>query len=354
MNNIILSKKYRRVTEALTMKIPDRVPFVALIDLVFASKISGVNVSDCFLNPNVHAIALEKTCEKFPGIDGLYVNLCFDKTELEDLKEEKDKIIIRTHGDITWEMMKNGVGVPRYFGIKDFKDKRIREADFLRPMNTVFRKIRNNIKNEFVIVNGFTGPYSQLVFLMGLEKVLMGMFDEPDKLKNAIKSRVEISKNWIKSIYEAGSRVVWIGEGIASSDVISPKQYEEFVLPYEREVIEEFKKYNIYVILHICGNIDNTLELQIKSGADCLTVDKTDISFAKEKVGRSICLTGNLSTTDLAFKNSSFIYEKGVNCINKAKRDGGFILSSGCLVGRNTPEENITAMIKAVNDKGYY
>lgn len=98
MNNIILSKKHRRVTEVLTMKIPDRVPFACLIDLVFASKISGVNVLDCFLNPNAHAISLEKACEKFSGIDGLYANLCFDKTELEDLKEEKDKIIIRTHG----------------------------------------------------------------------------------------------------------------------------------------------------------------------------------------------------------------------------------------------------------------
>lgn len=82
-------------------------------------------------------------------------------------------------------------------------------------MNTVFRKIRSNIKNEFVIVNGFTEPYSQLVFLTGIEKVLMGMLDESDKLKNAIKSRVEISKDWIKSIYETGSRVVWIGEVLA-------------------------------------------------------------------------------------------------------------------------------------------
>lgn len=98
MNNIILSKKHKRVTEALTMKIPDRVPFACLIDLVFASKISGVNVLDCFLNPNVYVLYLEKTCDKFSGIDGLYANLCFDKTELEDLKEEKDKIIIRTYG----------------------------------------------------------------------------------------------------------------------------------------------------------------------------------------------------------------------------------------------------------------
>jgi len=33
---------------------------------------------------------------------------------------------------------------------------------------------------------------------------------------------------------------------------------------------------------------------------------------------------------------------------------GGFILSSGCALGRDTPPENVAAMAQAVNDFGSY
>ena len=70
-----------------------------------------------------------------------------------------------------------------------------------------------------------------------------------------------------------------------------------------------------------------------------------DLKNARNMIKRQICLRGNLSPMDLL----NMPYDKLVEQCQKIILSGGspFVLSTGCLVARDTPKENIDAMVVA-------
>jgi uroporphyrinogen decarboxylase len=75
---------------------------------------------------------------------------------------------------------------------------------------------------------------------------------------------------------------------------------------------------------------------------------------AKERVGRRVCLMGNVDTTLLLTGNPSRVEAEAKRCIGDAAIDGGFILSSGCEVPLGAPLENVEAMVVAARKYGTY
>ena len=99
--------------------------------------------------------------------------------------------------------------------------------------------IEPEYKEKYLIMPGITGPYSRLVFMMGLENVLIMMYDDPEGLKEAVGKRVRHAVQLLDELIALGAEAVWIGEGAASSSVISPACYAEFVAPYAKAVATE-------------------------------------------------------------------------------------------------------------------
>lgn len=68
-----------------------------------------------------------------------------------------------------------------------------------------------------------------------------------------------------------------------------------------------------------------------------------------------MALMGNLHTTDVMLRGSPEDVERASRrAIDAAAADGGFILSTGDQCGRDTPDENIAAMMRAAQTYGVY
>jgi uroporphyrinogen-III decarboxylase len=174
-------------------------------------------------------------------------------------------------------------------------------------------------------------------------------------LKAAIERRVPFAIAWAEQIAAMGAPSAWIGEGLASGSLISAAQYAEFALPYEQQVTQRLRALGIPAALHICGRANNMLDEMVRSGVDCFEIDwQVDLGAAKSRLGSRVSLKGNLHTTKLAQSKPAQIYEDARSAIEAAGSGGGFILSSGCAVGRDTPAGNIDAMIPAARDFGAY
>ena len=75
----------------------------------------------------------------------------------------------------------------------------------------------------------------------------------------------------------------------------------------------------------------------------------------KERFGKNIALMGNLHTTEIMlFCSKEDIMKALINAMRDAGQNGGFILSSGDQCGRDTPDDNIFAMVEALNKYGRY
>jgi uroporphyrinogen decarboxylase len=85
------------------------------------------------------------------------------------------------------------------------------------------------------------------------------------------------------------------------------------------------------------------------TGADILELDaKVDLSTAKQRVGRRVCLMGNLDPVECLWRGTpAQVTQAAHAAIAAARQGGGFILGSSCEVPGAAPRENLRAVITA-------
>ncbi len=346
----------QRAVEAMYGRMPDRVPCVPLIDNSYSAPVMGVPVSQCFLDPVSHAESLVACLERHPTIDGVSINLCLADEIILERREQADGYIVKTTGGTTWMIPYNDVGSVLHREITSFDDPRLESEDPLKAgIYRTLQAIPADIRRRYLINAGVTGPFSQVCFLMGLERVMLATIDDPAGLHRAIEKRLPLALQWIEEMAALDPGCIWIGEGLASSSLISPKTYREFVLPYEKALAEKIHQVGLPSVLHICGKLNPALDLIPETHINCLEADwQVDLAKAKARIGDRVCLKGNLNTTTLVSSGPAEIYEISRQAIEAASAGGGFILSSGCALGRDTPPENVEAMAQAALDYGQY
>lgn len=341
-----------RAIHAMTGGRPDQVPCVPLIDLSYAAAVAGMPVSECFMSPSRHAEALAAALERHPDADGLSINISLSDEVIVERGKTNDGYWARTVGGTTWNVPFNDVGSVMQCDIALFDDPRLeREDPFKEPVLQTLQLLPERLKQSYLINCGVTGAFSQVVFLMGLERTLMATVDDPDGLHCAIQRRLELAMQWIEELVQLDPGCVWIGEGPAASDLISPATYQKLVLPAERTMVQDVHQYGYPCLLHICGDVNPILELIPETGCDGLEFDwPVELRTAVQRTANRIALKGNLNTTLLARSDSASIERMALKLIESSKGCRGFILSSGCCIGRDTPPENVEAMIHAARN----
>ncbi|KUO53345.1 MAG: hypothetical protein APF76_08880 [Desulfitibacter sp. BRH_c19] len=234
---------------------------------------------------------------------------------------------------------------------------------YLKAISILAKKMQDKV----TIRGTGTGPFSLASHLMGTERFLMELAmtkHDPDGksaklLRKLMQLTTEALTEFAKAEIDAGAHIVQAGDSLASIDVISPKMYEEWAFPYEKQFFQEInqysKKYEASAVLHICGNTTKVLGLMADTGAPIIEIDyKVDLKAAKEAVGHRACLLGNLHPTQVLLQGSpELVKQEAERCIENAGDNGGFILGSGCEVAVDSPLDNLKAMITTARNHKY-
>jgi uroporphyrinogen-III decarboxylase len=80
----------------------------------------------------------------------------------------------------------------------------------------------------------------------------------------------------------------------------------------------------------------------------------TDMVKAKETLGDTMTLKGDVPANVLAFGTRDEVLGYCKRLIQEVGKGGGFILGSGCSIPANAREENIRALTDAVEEWGWY
>lgn len=196
-------------------------------------------------------------------------------------------------------------------------------------------------------------PFTSAMMLSDLNKFLIQIIKQSEYIKKVLKKSAEAAIEFCYHIIDAGGLPILV-DPLASSSVISPKTFKEFALPYERMVIDFLHRYDLDVILHICGNTTPILDLLPETNADLISLDKVDLTTAIEKLGDKMRIIGNYDTSKLLFSTPEDIGKEVKNMVKlgmNAKK--GYIASTGCEVPTNAPQENVKAFIKAAKEANY-
>ena len=142
----------------------------------------------------------------------------------------------------------------------------------------------------------------------------------------------------------------------------SPDIFRKISLPTIQKITRMCREAGLPSMLHCCGkerqlvhilatetDLDSVNPLEIAPMGDC------DLAEVKKAYGSKIALMGNLHTTDVMLRGSVEDVKAAARAaIDAAAKGGGFILSTGDQCGRDTPDENIFALVEVARTYGRY
>lgn len=221
------------------------------------------------------------------------------------------------------------------------------------------RHVRGAVGDEVAIRTPGTGPFALASYFIDTQNFLveLGLANaempgsDPDAIHHALDLAADALIAFGKACFDAGSDLLHCGDSLASCDVISPADYEEWAFPYERKVIQAWKAYGAKTLLHICGDSSKVLHLYADTGADVIEVDhKVDLAYARQVLGDRTCVIGNIDPVTVLLQSTPEKVRSIAESCLEIGAGGGYILGSGCVVSRITPLENVRAMVQAARE----
>jgi hypothetical protein len=199
-------------------------------------------------------------------------------------------------------------------------------------------------------------PFTQLLELADHASVLMAILMDPRRVHACLDCLADGAAALGVGQAAAGADAILISSAFAGAGFISPAQYREFVLPYEKRVIDAIHSTrDIPVYTHTCGAIGDRLELMAESGTNGIdTLDPpplgtVDLADARRRTLGRVFLKGNIDPVNTVLLGTR---EDVVTAVRErlsiAGRGGGYILSTACAVPPGAPPENILAIAEAV------
>jgi uroporphyrinogen-III decarboxylase len=347
-NNTRSDYRGRLVEMALRGQRGDRIACFPLVDLVFAAAFDGQSMAAVQLDPALHARALDRCLRELP-IDGVYVNICFSRSQAAGAAVRDGQYTLKLEDCLEIRFAENDVAAIARTEITSLHDCRIQTAELFHPgMLETFQAMDPELKRNTAVCAGLTGAFCQLGFLYGLQNLMTAMIDRPAEVRRALDRRQEIALRQARELAAAGARFVWIGEGMASGSLISPAMYREFVLPYEQELTREIRRQGGLSLLHVCGNITPMLAEIAECGADGADIDApADWPAVVRVLGPKICLKGNINPILFLPENVERLASACETTLGEATGLPNFILSTGCLVPRDSCRKAFETMARA-------
>ena len=155
------------------------------------------------------------------------------------------------------------------------------------------------------------------------------------------------------------------GPEYALPPLMSPRDFQEFVVDYDSKLVELVHRYpGNYTIIHSHGRVSRFLEDFASIGTDGLNVlepppiGDTDLADAKKRIGDRVCLIGNIQYDDLVRGSEEEVEALVVGSIRQGGSGGGFILSP-CASPYERPlpsqaSRNFICYLKAGHRHGQY
>jgi len=201
--------------------------------------------------------------------------------------------------------------------------------------------LRNDVGGQLPIMAGIVGPFTLGSLLIGVSNFLYWTLKFPEKVKVVVSSAMSIAIEYGKALLEAGADVIVIEDMSASTDMISPKMFDEYAKPPLKMVFNQLKGIKV---LHICGNANLIIDKMIETKPEAISVGfQTDIGKAKEIAKGQVAIVGNLDPVKILLQATpQEIEEHSIKAL-EAEVD---LLAPGCSLAPATPTINIKNMVE--------
>jgi hypothetical protein len=401
----------KRIKAAIQLKIPDRVP-VAVFPGMFPVSYSGITVQEAMYDyekcvaayrkfvldfkPDIHFGAAAPGPGRFYEIldyklyawagHGVAPESTYQCLEKEYVTEDEYDLLItdpsfffrnfylpRVFGALDpWKMLPPLTGILEMYGVA------FNFIPFaIPPVQTAFKALfeagaeamkwagaLGAFDGEMAtlgfpnVLGGFTkAPFDTIGdTLRGTKGIMLDMYRRPDKLLEALERLTPIMINMgLGAARRTGNPVIFMPLHKGADGFMSDEQFKKFYWPTLRKVILGLIEGGCIPFLAAEGGYNKRLEVirDIPKGKTLWMFDQTDMARAKELVGDTLCLSGNVPSSMLKLGTPEDIKHYVKRLVDTAGKNGGFILSNGAFFDHAKPE-NVKAMVDFTKEYGVY
>ncbi len=175
------------------------------------------------------------------------------------------------------------------------------------PLYLEMAKLQNN--NDLPIFPFITSPIEGARSICGPELLMLWMIKKPELahriLRLATDYSIEVVRHFARE-FPPENQIIYVAAPTASNQMISPKLFESFVLPYQHELHTETLNAGLsHIFCHICGEQNKNLPMwqQIPMGNPGIVSfgHEVDITDAVTYFGDKCIIAGNIEPAVIHF-----------------------------------------------------
>lgn len=347
----------QRIEALLNREKPDRVPIWPFAPNGFAVLYNNLSICDAYTNPEGLYYSLRKTCHDFGWVFFPWMAYAsqgawefggevrmptgdYDQAPTVTRHPlEKDEDVY----NLKWPGPDSG-----FFAISRRLDELARQE-----------RLDNEPFNAHIVAGNAYGLACQIA---GLDRFLRWLIKKPDLAHYLMRELSEWGLARLpmqKEILGTEGVLGFCAGPTSSNHLISPKQFEEFVLPYLKEGQAKLRALGYKTTyVHICGEHNKNLPYwaQVDFGDPGIIGVGHEVSLeTAAKYFPNDVIIGNLNPAIVQTGTPEEVYEQTRKVVEAGmKLEGGYIFSTGCDLPPRAPVENVVMMTKAVNDFGWY
>ena len=373
------------INSAMNLQKPDKVPLMCQFSIGSMMHQLQPDPVAFWYDKNVFAEGLIELCKKFK-FDGILVSLHGHsdnwKTKLinsERIDERsikltfEDRTEIHSKTDLPFIIFNESQIVPDIEEIDVKKD--IPSVISYIPVSNnlhfnletnnlfdIFDIIYQKVGEEYSIHGEITSPFDYLLDLLGYQNGLISLILAPEKCKTILDKFTEVILDIAVKMCDKHIDAIKLSSPFAGMGFISSDQYREFVLPYEKRIINAIRQKGKHVYTHTCGSIGDRLELMRESntsGLECLDpppLGNVDLEIAFAQIGNDLFIKGNIDSVNSLLYGDDEKAEADVRqIIEIGKTKGkGFILSTACSIAPQVTKERLLMLSNLIEKYGHY
>lgn len=374
-----------RLQTVLSGGIPDCVPVAPDFSNMIPARLTGKPFWDLYLYRDPPIWEAYVDCAKHFNIDSLmdgYFPLHIPDPDAKRngpewktyiVRRTEDRIVTQNaykeNGKLVWQ---NRVTVypidnPPTRGLKPEKIGLPPEPESWEPLEGVkevdtgpegFKRIKERMGDQGLIGVSVAGTCA-----LGNADAIYDYYDNPDKHEEWAENRILAAEKRFAQVMSLDVKPDFLCVGGSGTLVTQTVDiFRKLALPAVKRAIELANEAGMPTHVHSCGpekelvkimatetNLTVIDPLEIPPMGDC------DLAELTRLYGNKITLKGNLHTTKVMLEGTvDDVIAASQKAIDDAAEGGRFILSTGDQCGRDTPDENLRAMVETARTYGKY
>jgi len=220
----------------------------------------------------------------------------------------------------------------------------LQRLEFQRLLKAI-EILKKKYSGKVPVIGKVVGPWTLTYNLYGVENLVLDTILEPEKAKDFINEISTIPMEFAKAQFDAGADMITWADHV-TSDLVSAKIHEEFLLPIHQRAAKELQKAGP-VILHICGNIMDRIDCIANTGFKMFHMDsRNDIADVVKRTESKITITGCINNPVTLAQGTPIMVRKEV----MANIQSGIrLISPECALPTSVSGKNLKCLVETAH-----